>query len=97
MRFEHDAISKGLDAAFERTKEHFDVNRRRIDEVQRPLMGVLESWPGEAHRRFVTLFAELWAIAAIARLANGEPALTEEQIRGFLDHSFDYFNSFKHK
>jgi hypothetical protein len=97
MRFEYDAISKGLDAAFERTKERFDVNRGQIDEVQRPLIGVLESWPGEAHRRFVTLFAELWAIAAIARLANGEPALTEEQIRDFLGHSFAYFNSLKHK
>jgi hypothetical protein len=47
MRFEYDAVSKGLDAAFERTKERFDINRERIDEVQNPLIGVLESWPGE--------------------------------------------------
>ena len=97
MKVDDDAIRKGFEDAFQRTRVRFDVDLERIFDLQSRLVGVLESWPYEAHPRFVTLFAELWAIAEIARFANGEPRLTEEQIREFLGHSSVYFNSFKHK
>jgi len=97
MRVDEDAINRGVENAFQRTRQRFEINERRILDSQYRLVEVLESWPGEADPRFVTLFAELWAIAEVARLANGEPKLVNEEIRDFLGHCFAYFNSFKHK
>jgi len=97
MVIDNDSISQGLEAALQRTRDRFDVSRGRIDDAGPVLVRVLEAWPAEAHPRFVTLFVELWAIAVIARIANGEPPLTEPQIRDFLGHCSAYFNSFKHK
>jgi hypothetical protein len=97
MKFDGDLVRQGIEAAFVRTREHFEAEPRRIRELTPGLIRVLEGWPAEAHPRFVTLFAELWAIAEAARVAYGEPGLRDEEIRDFLGHCFAYFNSFKHR
>lgn len=101
MKIDSKSLDQGFEAAFNRTKERFGTDAIRFQDPYprraSRLLKVLESWPTEAHPRFVTLFAELWAVAETARLANGEPRLTEDEIRAFLGLSLNYFNSFKHK
>jgi len=101
MEIDRKSLDQGFRAAFERTRYHFETNlapEQFPRSIGMPrLIGVLERWPVEAHPRFVTLFAELWAVAETARLANREPSLTEDEIYAFLDSSWAFFNSFKHK
>ena len=91
-------INDGLGLAFQRTRSRFgDVGLDRVRDSMGPLIGALEAWPAEADGRFVRLFVELWAVAAIARLANAEAPLSQLHIRDFLGHCWVYFNSFKHE
>lgn len=99
MKVDYQSINRGLQAASDRTRERFGITgplSQNAPEV-RQLVRVLESWPNEADARFLALFVELWAVARIARLANNEPMLTDEEIRTFLDQSKTFFNSFLHK
>ena len=99
MKIDSQSISRGLEAALERTRERFGTSNtipQDAPEVRR-LTRVLQNWPGDADPRFVSLFVELFAVAQIARVANNEPMLTDEEIFAFLAHSSAFFNSFLHK
>jgi hypothetical protein len=46
--------------------------------------------------QFVELFAELVVVAAIARYANDDSPLSDEQVREYLRHTASFENSFSH-
>ena len=50
----------------------------------------------EISDQFVELFAELVAVAAIARHVNDEAPLSDGQVREFLSHTAWFENSFSH-
>jgi len=97
MKIDYDSVNRGFAAGIQRTTERFDIGPSFLPEFAPRLVAVLSKWENEAHPRFVALFAELWAVAEIARIGNNEPRLTEEDISSYLDHSSKFFNSFKHK
>jgi hypothetical protein len=68
-----------------------------IAKSHRQLATILTAWPQDLSTDFVRLFAQLHALAAIARSVNDEPPLTEDDTRAFLAHAASFFNSFKHK
>jgi len=91
------SIDQAIDFGFQRTRGQFGIEIEQLENFKPQLISVLESWPGEAHPRFVMLFVELCAIAQISRLANREPVLTDKQISGFLRRCLDFFNCFAHR
>ena len=50
----------------------------------------------EISDRFVELFAELVAVAAIARYVNNEAPLSDGEVREYLRHTAWFENSFSH-
>ena len=51
---------------------------------------------GEASARFTELFSEMVALATIARRHYNDPELSEDELRSYSEHSFEFFNSFRH-
>lgn len=50
----------------------------------------------EISDQFVELFAELAAVAAIARYVNSDAPLSDEQVREYLSQTASFENSFSH-
>lgn len=102
MQFEVLTLKDGIAAGLARGREAFPAFAGQLTHAFEESLGdslwkVLMQWPVEAHPRFVFLFAELSAIAAVARAVNQEAPLSEDDLRSFLGHSFAFFNSFKHR
>lgn len=93
---EPSSIDQAIELALERTRGQFKIELElaQLRNLKPQLMAVLKKWPGEVHPRGVNLFFELWAIAQISRLANGEPPLKDKQISDFLDRCLTFFNCF---
>jgi hypothetical protein len=100
MEFEDSTLRRGLEAGMARGCDAFSTfvaSGEHLSALENNLRIILRSWPTGAHPRFVRLFAELYAIAAVARAANNEVPLSEDDLRSFLGHAFVFFNSFKHR
>jgi hypothetical protein len=50
----------------------------------------------EMSARFVELFAEMTTVATIARAFYQDTPLQGRDLERYLDHSFEFFNSFRH-
>jgi hypothetical protein len=98
MEIDKLAYLAGLKAGFDRVQAHFpEFFYKTFDELDRPLKQVLQKSNINPHPRFITLFVELWAVAEVARVFNGEPRLNEQQIEIFLNRTAEFINSFTHK
>jgi hypothetical protein len=84
-RYELSAPSSVIDEAVRHFQQIVDADRARLFLEQR-----------EISDQFVELFAELVAVAAIARYVNGEAPLSDEQVRVYLGHTAMFENSFSH-
>ena len=93
----HELVDSTLDWVKSRVEPEY-VQRFPVREVlERPLevaRGLLER--EETSGRFTELFAEMVTVAAIARRAYRDPALTESDIESYLEQSYSIFNSFRH-
>jgi len=97
MDLNEDAFSAGIKAGQDRAKMELLSDQALTQDLQEKIRGVLNNWPKEYHDRFVRLYVELCTIAEVARIVNGEPPLTVQDLKGFLRESEEFFNSFKHK
>lgn len=73
------------------------VNREKVTEQLTALDQVLSSWTGDRTDRFVHLLAHNFAVAAAARIAYQESALSEYELRSYLDTAVNFFNSWRHR
>jgi thiosulfate/3-mercaptopyruvate sulfurtransferase len=101
-RFEYIVVfESGVRRGMDRVERHgLHVSRDQLEHSLVTLRTILESWPiphEVLSRRFVALFVENAVVASSARIAYGEPALTEAELLAFLGHSVAFFNSFKHR
>ena len=98
MKFDTSDVEKGLSDGVNRAKLHLEMSLPSEDfsRLKSKLTSVLSAYPIELNKRFVTLFAELAAIAETSRLNYKEPLLKEEELGSFLKHSAAFFNSFTH-
>ena len=98
MKFDASDLEKGLSSGMSRAKLYLERNLPSEDfsKLNSKLASVLSAYPLELNRRFVTLFAELAAVAETSRLNYKEPLLKEEELDSFLRHAAAFFNSFTH-
>jgi len=106
MRFDEQALGKGMAQGFERAASTIPTTRHnsatvdsQFRERTEKLVGdVLKEWPDEDYAsRFIEVFSEMVAIAAAVRLQNNEPSLSRTELYAYLAHSAAFFNSFKHQ
>ncbi len=102
-----DPVDAGVNAAVERTWRYglrietpggapyqegaHPAELNRPIELTRELLNQEEASP-----RFCEMFAEMVAVASIARHHYGDPPLSELDLADYLQHSFSIFNSFRH-
>jgi hypothetical protein len=102
-----DAADAGVDAGIARAEryglrievpaERADAGENYPEELDVPLeftRRIYES--NEASARFCELFAEMIAVATVARHVYNDPALTETEMETYLHQSYSIFNSFRH-
>jgi hypothetical protein len=95
--FEYTALQGGLSAAIQRTvNEGFSFPPDSMKEAENLMADALQRWPDELQPRFISLFAENVAVAAIARAVNGEPSLTRSEVAAFLAVDSWFKNSWQH-
>jgi len=98
MKIDEREVFSGLQTGVERARRLFETSVPDLDgEHGQILFQTLEPWPEDFHPRFQGLFAEMYAIAAGARMVNKEPRLTHDQVQSYFAHSADFFNSLKHR
>lgn len=101
MDYDNADVLAGVGAGRSRAEEAFryatDSTLFNESAAAESVTRALEQWPGDLSPRFVQLFAELTALGAFARTANGEPELSDDAILAMLAHAASFFNSFKHK
>lgn len=91
-----DGFQRGLTRAAEEFRLHVDSSNESINATNSYLHEVIDQWPFDLSGPFVRYIAEAIGIASAARLANGYPALTRDQVIGYIAHSADILDSLKH-
>jgi len=88
-----EGVSAGLGRA-----ERYDlaVSRDALEESLALSREVLESRPGHISARATELFAELVTIASVSRQVYGHEPLTRGQLKRYLEHSLEFWNSWAH-
>lgn len=98
MDFDHElaqsAFSQGLGFASQ-LELSFDEGAGALSASFELLEDLYKNWSQPTSQRFVQVFTGNVAIAAAARLANAEPALTRAQLTAYFEHSWDFFNSLR--
>jgi hypothetical protein len=98
MIFNQQELQQGVSDGFGRAGAFYSVSpTQQRPDIENVLMQVLSTWPGEAHDRFVRLFAEVTTVAATARSEYQEPELSQGDLRAFLGVFSWFLNSFTHK
>jgi hypothetical protein len=72
-----------------------DDDAQRI--ARRTLEEALSVLGGEEHERYVALYGEVVAIAALARARYGEAPLARDQLEAFHEHLLGFLNSWVHR
>jgi hypothetical protein len=78
--------------------ERYDlaVSRDALEESLARSREVLESRPERISVRSTELYAELVTIASVSRRVYQHEPLTHEQLKSYLEHSLEFWNSWGH-
>jgi hypothetical protein len=104
-----DAVSAGMEAGLSRAQRfglRFEAPGEMYSQAGdqdplQPLIDTIDLARGmlerdEASPRFQEFFGEMLTVAAVARRAYGDDALTDSEIEDYLQRSYAWFNSFRH-
>lgn len=99
-----DSLDGGIRAGVERAARYeLSAPLRVIDETVRYFRQILDEDRArsfleqrEISDQFIELFAELVAVAAIARYVNNDAPLSDRQVREYLSYTASFENSFSH-
>jgi hypothetical protein len=91
-------IEKGIQAGTRRAQAEIDTLLESPGEnLRNQILELFRSWPSDLSSRFVIFYSEMVTVATIARMHYNDISLADEDLRSFLGHSEQFFNSFKHK
>lgn len=89
-------VQRGLEVGMSRARDDIPDAQGIDQNIEAKLLDSLVSWPEGLSPRFVRLFCELTAIAAVSRRTFDYPDLELVDIRAQLGAAACFFDSFRH-